>query len=43
MPPAQRAGIGDAPVSAGRSGVGEAERPVTVAARQAPADQERPR
>jgi transcription termination factor Rho len=35
-------GIGDAPVSAGRAGVGEAERTVTVAARQAPADQERP-
>jgi transcription termination factor Rho len=35
-------GIGDAPVSAGRAGVGEAERTVAVAARQAPADQERP-
>ena len=35
-------GIGDAPVSAGRAGVGEAERTVSVAARQAPADQERP-
>ena len=31
-------GIGDAPVSAGRAGVGEAERTVAVAARQAPAE-----
>jgi transcription termination factor Rho len=35
-------GIGDAPASAGRSGVGEAERTVTVAAQQAaPSDQAR--
>src|ERR1700761_7197121 len=31
-------GIGDAPVSAGRAGMGEAERTATVAARQAPAE-----
>jgi transcription termination factor Rho len=35
-------GIGDATVSAGRAGVGEAERTVAVATRQAPADHERP-
>jgi transcription termination factor Rho len=34
-------GIGDAPVSAGRAGVGEAERTVAFAARQAPAGHER--
>jgi transcription termination factor Rho len=34
-PAAAGGGIGDAPVSAGRSGVGEAERTVTVAAQQA--------
>jgi transcription termination factor Rho len=33
--PAAGSGIGDAPASAGRSGVGEAERTVTVAAQQA--------
>jgi transcription termination factor Rho len=35
-------GIGDAPASGGRAGLGEAERTVTVVARQAPSDQERP-
>src|SRR3984885_12157605 len=34
--PAAAGGIGDAPVSAGHSGVGEAERTVAVAAQQAP-------
>jgi transcription termination factor Rho len=40
--PAAGAGIGDAPVNAGRAGVGAAERTATGVARQAPADQERP-
>src|SRR3984957_13383773 len=36
--PAAGNGIGDAPVSAGRAGVGEAERTATVVARQPPAE-----